>query len=525
MSSERRAAWFLAATLTVGCGGSASVPAAHQVPPEPASATLASLDAQGARHVLSRFAFGPRPGEVEALQRQGLTAWLDAQLKPEGIPDAEADRRLEPYLSSLSPDQQLRAFRALKKGGTANPDTDLPELTRKDFRELAARAQLLELGRFVESDRQLQEVMTDFWSNHFNVYARKGPVRFLTSDYVERTLRPHALGKFEDLLLATAKHPAMLIYLDNAKSVKAGAPGTPAAKRKKGLNENYARELLELHTLGVDGGYTQQDVIEVARVLTGWSVTRPQEDELGFKFRARQHDNAAKTVLGTQFPAGGGQAEGERLIRMLARHPATARHLARKLCARFVSDDPPAACVGSAAQAYMRSEGDIATVVRTIATGGTFWAPAVRGAKIKSPLELVVSAVRAADGHLDGGVGLGRTLAELGQPLFLYAAPTGYPERGDAWMGPGQALSRMRFGIQFAAGRVDGISYEADRVLPLVSEPAQATANVNRVFFAGTLGKESAGDLEEELKGLSNSKQLRAHAVAFAVGGPEFQRQ
>ncbi|MGE0324895.1 MAG: DUF1800 domain-containing protein [Polyangiaceae bacterium] len=525
MSSWRHAPWLIATTLTVGCGGSANVPAARQVPVEPVSAKLEALDAQGARHVLSRFAFGPRPGEVTALQREGLNAWLDQQLHPERIADADTERRLQPYLSSLSPDQQLRAFRALKKGGTANPDTDLPELSRKDFRDLAARAQLLELGRFIESHRQLQEVMTDFWSNHFNVYARKGPVRFLTSDYVEHTLRPHALGKFEDLLLATAKHPAMLIYLDNAKSFKAGAPGTQAAKRKKGLNENYARELLELHTLGVDGGYTQQDVIEVARVLTGWSVTRPQEDELGFKFRARQHDNAAKTVLGTQFPAGGGQAEGEKLIRMLARHPATARHLARKLCSRFVSDDPPAACVDSAAQAYMQSQGDIAAVVRSIASGASFWAPEVRGSKIKSPLELVVSAVRAADGHLDGGVGLGRTLAELGQPLFLYAAPTGYPERGDAWMGPGQALSRMRFGIQFAAGRVDGISYEPDRVLPLVDDAAQVTANIDQVFFAGTLGRDSASDLEEELKGLSNAKQLRAHAVAFAVGGPEFQRQ
>ncbi|MCA9627211.1 MAG: DUF1800 domain-containing protein [Myxococcales bacterium] len=486
---------------------------------------ISGLDAARARHLLSRFAFGPRPGEVEALREQGLGAWLDQQLDPDGIPDSEADQRLEPYTSSLSPDQQLRAFRALRKRGTPNPDMDVPELSRRDFRDLAARAQLLELGRFVESKRQLREVMTDFWSSHFNIYARKGPVRFLTADYVEHTLRPHALGKFEDLLLATAKHPAMLIYLDNAKSFKPARPGTPAAKRKKGLNENYARELLELHTLGVDGGYTQQDVIEVARVLTGWSVSRPGEGALEFKFRQRQHDTGAKTVLGQEFPAGGDEAEGERLIRLLARQPATARHLARKLCARFVSDDPPEACVNSASRTYMETGGDLARVIRSIASGPSFWAPEVRGTKIKSPLELVVSAVRAADGHLDGGVGLGRTLADLGQPLFLYAAPTGYPERGDAWMGPGQALSRMRFGIQFAAGRVRGISYEPDRVLPLAEHADQATANVNRVFFAGTLGPESVAELEEELKGLPNPRQLRAHAVAFAVGGPEFQRQ
>lgn len=525
MSIMRRGLWCLFAAFSLGCGASATVPATHRVPPEPALAELSSLDADGARHVLSRFAFGPRPGEVEALQRDDVNAWLDLQLHPERISDDDTETRLRPYAQSLSPDQQLRAFRALKKGGTANPDTDLPELSRRDFRELAARAQLLELGRFVESKRQLQEVMTDFWSNHFNVYARKGPVRFLTSDYVEHTLRPHALGKFEDLLLATAKHPAMLIYLDNAKSFKPAPPGGPGERRKKGLNENYARELLELHTLGVDGGYTQQDVVEVARVLTGWSVTRPNEDALGFRFRKRQHDAGAKTVLGEKFPAGKYQEEGERLIRLLARHPATARHLARKLCARFVSDDPPERCVKSASQAYMQSQGDIAEVVGTIARGPSFWAPEVRGAKIKSPLELVVSAVRAADGHLDGGIGLGRTLAELGQPLFLYAAPTGYPERGDAWMGPGQALSRMRFGIQLAAGRVAGVSYEPDRVLPLTDDSSAITTQVNQVFFAGTLSAASASDLQEELKGLSNPRQLRAHAVAFAVGGPEFQRQ
>lgn len=520
-----------------GCKSqSTAAPSAPAAAAASGAQAASAFDAAAARHALSRLAFGPRPGEVAALTQAGFEPWLSAQLNPQALDDSAADARLAEYRSSLSPAQQIRAFKLLRSKQRQRDmdeldpeDAELPT-TRREFRDLVARGQMLQLGRIVESKRQLLEVVTDFWSSHFNVYARKGLIRFLTADYVETTIRKYALGRFEELLLATATHPAMLIYLDNARSVKTPAPGSRAARRGRGLNENYARELLELHTLGVDGGYSQQDVVEVARVLTGWSVEQggaggADSERPGFRFRKRQHDTGAKLILGHKFPEGKYQEEGERLLRLLARHPATAAHISRKLCERLVSDQPPTACVAAARDAYLNSQGDIAQVIRAITEHPSFWAVARRGAKLKAPLELVASAVRALDGHVDGSTELGGTLAGLGQPIFQYATPDGYPETGDAWLGPGQALQRMRFGVQLAAGQVRGATLNLDAALPLADDAEKTVRQIDQVFFNAGLEPAARSAIQSELAGLPNSRQLRAHAVAFAVGGPDYQRQ
>jgi uncharacterized protein (DUF1800 family) len=279
--------------------------------------------------------------------------------------------------------------------------------------------------RAVDSERQLYELMVDFWMNHFNVFAGKGPDRFLIASYERDTIRPNIWGRFEDLLMATAKSPAMLIYLDNARSKRAG------------VNENYAREIMELHTLGVDGGYTQKDVTELARVLTGWSIERPEE---GADFRFRRE---AKSVLGVNIAAGGGMEEGERMIRLLANHPSTARHIARKLALRFVSDNPPQALIDRVAKRFLETRGDLRETVRAVISSPEFWDSKFYRAKVKAPFEYSVSAIRAVGGRasrmveIAGCAGAGLLAADAGGALVDRSAPV--PHRYRRWPGPSHA--------------------------------------------------------------------------------------
>jgi uncharacterized protein (DUF1800 family) len=372
------------------------------------------------------------------------------------------------------------------------------------------------------------------------VFFAKGPVRYLLPGYIEQTIRPHALGRFEDLLLATAQSPAMLAYLDNAQSVAANArPPIPARalrrmpaeqreqvsrRMPRGLNENYARELLELHTLGVDGGYTQADVIDVARILTGWGIARPEQGA-GFAFRAWAHDRGAKTVLGATFPAGGGHDEGIRLLRLLARHHATMHHVSRKLCARLVADDPPDGCVDAAVAAWHRSDGDIRAIVRAIVLAPDFWAPAARRTKIKTPLEFVASALRATGAVPDTTPRLAQLVARLGQPLYLQAAPTGWPERQEEWVNSGALLNRMNAAVALAADRLPGARVDLAAVLPNASEPAALLDAVDRLILAGTMSERTRAAILDQLRGIADPRQARALTVGLALGGPEFQRQ
>lgn len=331
------------------------------------------------------------------------------------------------------------------------------------------------LDRAILSERQLAEVLTDFWFNHFNVYLDKGADRLLVTSYERDAVRPHILGKFKDLLLATARHPAMLFYLDNWQSVDPRSAAARAGRRYKGLNENYARELMELHTLGVDGGYTQADVTEVARCFTGWTLRNPRQGG-GFWFAERAHDRGVKTVLGVRIPAGRGEEDGLQVIDLLAKHPSTARFLSRKLAQRFVADEPPASLVEKMANRFQSSDGDLREVLKTMLDSPEFWSEKYYRVKIKSPLELVASAARAMDAQVDSGLALGRQVARLGQPLYRKQEPTGYPNTSSDWMNSAALVARMNFASALAENRIPGVQVRMDRIptLPVISPPTQA---------------------------------------------------
>jgi uncharacterized protein (DUF1800 family) len=490
------------------------------VDPPPSPQSLAD-----ARHVLNRFAFGPRPGEVERVARSGTERWLEAQLAgPPESPLLEA--ALVPHRAAFVPPAQL-VDDWLGSGWEAETRSmqELREETKPHFREHVERLATAELTRDILSQRQLEAVMTDFWANHFNVFASKGFVRLFEGDYLERAIRPHALGRFSELLIATARHPAMLLYLDNAESRRAPRGTAARGKRRGGLNENYARELLELHTLGVDGGYTQEDVQAVARILTGWSVVRVNEGGFDFVFRKNAHDRGPKTVLGEQFPRGEDEAEGVRLLEFLARQPATAKHLAHQLCARFVSDEPPPSCISAATTAYLSSEGDIRTVLRAIIKDESFWAPAARAGKLKTPLELLASAARALDARPDGSLGLSKTMTALGEPLLQERVPTGYPDSEAEWASGGGMLARMSFASDLGAGQVAGLQVPWEETF---SPGRDLNAEVTR-FGVGLLGlapdSRTLRLVLEELASLTDPTQRRAVAIALLLGSPEFQRQ
>ena len=425
---------------------------------------------QRAEHALNRLAFGARPGDVDRIVQLGVDRWIDRQLHPERIDDSLVEARLAPYATlSYSDSDMVREFyrplvqarREKKKDGEAVDDPAMRELRQKARRvvgELSAQRIL----RAADSERQLNEVMVDFWFNHFNVFAGKGVDRFLLTGYERDVIRPHIWGRFDDLVMATAKSPAMLFYLDNARS------------RASGLNENYARELMELHTLGVDGGYAQKDVTELARVFTGWSISRPQEGETHFVFRRPLHDRGAKTVLGVKLPAGGGMEEGERMIRFLARQPATAHHIAYQLAQRLVADDPPPALVDRVAKRFLATGGDLRATVKAVIDSPEFWDPQSYGKKVKSPFEYAISAIRAVGGQISDPLPLARELQKIGEPLYFAQPPTGYSDKSEAWMNAGAMMNRVNFAIALSAGKMPGVQVKpSDAALKLSSPEFQ----------------------------------------------------
>ncbi|HJQ38202.1 MAG TPA: DUF1800 domain-containing protein [Thermoanaerobaculia bacterium] len=380
-----------------------------------------------AEHALNRLAFGARPGDVERVMRMGVDRWIDEQLHPERIADrafpAIADPKIpERRRGSQLSDEEKKALRAE---------------ARKTITALTSQRIL----RAAESERQLNEVMVDFWMNHFNVFAQKGLDRFFIAAYERDTIRPRIWGRFEELLLATAKSPAMLFYLDNARS------------RRDAINENYARELMELHTLGVDGGYTQKDVTELARVFTGWSIGRDGQ----FVYRRALHDAGAKTVLGHRFREGGGIEEGEAMIRALARHPSTAKFIAAKLAQRLVSDTPPPALVDRVAKRFLATNGDLRETVKAVIDSREFWDEKNYRAKVKSPFEYTISAVRAAGAKIDDPLPIGRELRKIGEPLYFAQPPTGYSDKSEAWSSDGALVARLNFVAALAANKMPGV--------------------------------------------------------------------
>jgi uncharacterized protein (DUF1800 family) len=425
-------------------------------------------DDQKIRHFLNRVSFGPTAAEVEKVKAKGIPAYLEEQLDPEKLSDTLVEEKLKSLKTlSLSGSELLELYppqqQAVAKGMTPAPD--------QSPRFVIAELQRAKLLRAVYSVRQLQEVMVDFWSNHFNIFAAKGVDRWLVTEYERDTIRPRAVGRFRDLLLATAQSPAMLFYLDNwlSSSPEAAlnrARNGKAAIRKAGINENYARELMELHTLGVDGGYTQKDVGEVARCFTGWTIRQPR-GKPEFLFDSRMHDRGAKTVLGTTIPAGGGVEDGIKVIDLLAGHASTVRFIAGKLVRRFVRDDPPAALVARVADVFRDSGGDLKTTLRAIFTAPEFFSPDAVGAKIKKPLELIASALRAAGGETDAAQPVLRHLVAMGEPLFLSVPPTGFPDLAATWTSPDMLLARMNFAIDLTANRIRGTRIKAGETTAL----------------------------------------------------------
>ncbi|MGE0640807.1 MAG: DUF1800 domain-containing protein [Thermoanaerobaculia bacterium] len=510
---------------------------------------------QAAAHLLDRFAFGARPGEIDDIVATGLENWFERQLAG-AVHGPASDPALERRLATLDaltmsareiqqtfPDPGLLRREAIEAGviteaelAEAKSEREQRALYRRveewgrgrgyrSQRVLLGQLMAAKLLRAVYSGNQLGEVLADFWFNHFNVSLTNNLARGAILSYERDAVRPFVAGRFRDLLGATAKHPAMLAYLDNFRSVAPeGAPTTidreidrfastrrgraagasrragmeaEAMRRRvrseraraeanpnrpQGLNENYARELLELHTLGVDGGYTQEDVVAVARAFTGWSFVPPGAADrarvrtamervgraggLGFvadgafPFRADAHDAGAKRVLGVAFPAGRGIEDGEQVLDLVAAHPATARHLAQKLAVRFVADEPPPELVARLAATLRDTGGDLAATLRVLVAAPEFWAPAVHAAKIKSPLELVASSLRALDAEVSNPFPLLGWLQRMGEPLYAYQAPTGYPDRADFWVNTGALLVRMNYGLELASGRIGGVRFD-----------------------------------------------------------------
>jgi uncharacterized protein (DUF1800 family) len=467
------------------------------------------------------------------------------------------------FAKGLRPDDRQTLLQSL-----APEQRELLMALRNPEAVVVTELQQAKILRAAYSERQCEEVMTDFWFNHFNVFVNKGVDRYLTTSYERDVIRPHALGKFKDLLVATAKSPAMLWYLDNWDSVGPdsefsrnrgrrqhaafrrggfggrGGFGRPPMRRQqnpdktqkapKGLNENYARELMELHTLGVDGGYSQNDVTEVAKVFTGWTLKEPRRGG-GYEFDDSRHEPGPKFVLGKNIKANG-EKEGLQVLEMLARHPSTARFISRKLAMRFVSDDPPQALVDRMSATFLKSDGDIREVLQTMLASPEFWAPQRYRVKVKTPLEFVASAIRATGADVTDAMPLVQTLNKMGMPLYQQQPPTGYSMKAESWVNSAALLNRMNFALTLASGKMAGTSFDAHRVLGVdkVETPEQAIGTLENLLLAGDVSRQTH---ETILKQMSDpqvtgrvlddpARPARVGVVAgLILGSPEFQKR
>jgi len=470
-----------------------------------------------ALHVLSRLAYGPRPGDLERVKQIGADRYVAEQLEPERIalPDS-----LKSKLASLPTYSLDEGTLFVEYGPPSFPPKSTGEqalkAARARGRDIARDAHRARLWQAVESPRQLQEVMTEFWFNHFNVFEGKEWDRYWTANFERTAIRPYALGSFRQLLGAVAHHPAMLYYLDNWLSSGAAAP--EARGRFKGLNENYARELLELHTLGVNGGYTQDDVVALARIFTGWTIDvagMKKGRPTAFMFADKRHDYGDKVLLGRSFAASGVN-EGERALDMLAAHPAAARFISTKLVQYFIADTPSDSLVERLAQRFTATGGDIRAVLRTLFDSPEFWARENYRAKFKTPYQYVVSALRAADVPVLNTRPVEGALAQLGMPLYGWPTPDGYKTTSSAWLNPDAMLRRINFATALGSGRSPIARPEpaADAVPDTVPVPIDAD------MLQATLGPALSSSTRAEVA--AAARPLRA---ALILGGPDFMRR
>jgi uncharacterized protein (DUF1800 family) len=533
-------------------------------------------------HVLNRLGFGPRPGDVERIKSIGLENYITQQLAPEKIADTVAENKTqdlnalkmstaELYEKYPQPAQLIRRLQdrgmlpkdlAEAQEGQKNP-RDNPEYRKliQDYykengleqpQRIIAQLQASRILRAVYSERQLQEVMVDFWTNHFNIFFGKGADRWLLPAYDRDTIRPHAMGKFSTLLQATAQSPAMLFYLDNFQSVSPNANRGRALEMmnaqqrpRRGINENYARELMELHTLGVDGGYTQKDVTEVARCFTGWTIFQPRGGAAAvnalsgeeararqniarparvagtFFFNMRAHDDGEKVVLGQKIPAGGGFNDGLKVLDILARHPSTAKFIATKLVRHFVSDNPSPALVNRVAAVFTKNDGDIRETLKAIFFSSEFYSPEAHRAKVKRPFELAVSAIRILGADTNGGPGTHQWIARMGEPLYGFQTPNGYSDAAESWVNTGGLLERINFGVALAGNRVQGTKVDLAQVVKQNTDKSKMVDESLRIILAGEV---SAATRDSLMKKVDPADPV-TKVVGLILGTPEFQRQ
>ncbi|MDF5727146.1 MAG: DUF1800 domain-containing protein [Rhizonema sp. PD38] len=482
----------------------------------PSNAAPAPVDPK-VLHIINRLSFGPTPGEVERVESIGVDGYIQEQLSPDSIsepPNLTTQLSQLPtlYLNPVTLYRESEPFRQ----GKQKPTPEEKKAARARGRLIEQQAVQARLLRATQSHRQLQEVMVDFWYNHFNVDANKGPDRFWVGAYEQEAIRPHVFGRFRDLLLATAQHPAMLYYLDNWQNT---APGSPGARgRYQGLNENYARELMELHTLGVDGGYTQQDVITLAQILTGWGYRQPNqptgEDGSPFYFDPKRHDFSDKVFLGHSIK-GSGAAEVEQALDIVARSPATAHHISYQLAQYFVSDRPPETLVNSMQKRFLATDGSIREVLNTLFHSKEFWDSTSFNAKFKTPLQYVVSTVRATGMEVNNTKPLLNMLQQLGMPMYGCLTPDGYKNTEDAWLNPDAITRRLSFATSLVSGRVP--LWQQENATAQKSSPPPV---VDASQLAGTLGNSFSTKTQSAIA--SSPHQLQA---ALMLGSPEFMHR
>ncbi|MFZ3330650.1 MAG: DUF1800 domain-containing protein [Candidatus Acidiferrales bacterium] len=556
-------------------------------------------------HALNRLAYGPRPGDVERIRQMGLEKWIEQQLRPQTIDDQALSERLQRYPTLARSSKQLleefpRPGQVAKQEGitkeqaqeqlkskqqtaesqiivTGNENLDKAQQQLAKLQgpnRIVAELSMAKLDRAIYSDRQLEAVMEDFWFNHFNVFANKGDDKWLLTSYERDTIRPHTMGKFQDLLIATAQSPAMLFFLDNYLSADPAAvarmeaerdmrraryqgafvggsmptPGTfpgpatgparttqvAAKKQERGLNENYGREVMELHTVGVDAGYTQQDVIQMAECLTGWTIHEPRRDPQFF-FDEKIHAEGKKVVMGRTFNYGG-EKDGEEALKMLASRPATATFISTELARHFVSDNPPPALVERMAKSFEASNGDIRTVLKTMIYSPEFWSREAYRAKVKTPFELVASTARALNAEVTITLPLAQWVSRMGEPLYLCQPPTGYSDKSETWVNTGALLNRLNFSLAFAGDKMGGATVDLKSMLgdDAAKDPNVALERSLQEFLDGQVAQSTQDTLQARLK---DPQILQARLddpvkevnegliVGLVLGAPEFQRR
>ena len=552
---------------------------------------------QKAVQAISRLTFGARPGDFERVRKMGVDAFISEQLNPDNIDDSALQKRLDklptlnlptPTLAeqynppkppptptptpSPTPSSSVPLITPVAMDGKMESSVDLskstmtketattkmnpspsptpkpsPTPTPKNPQMVITELQRAKLLRAVYSQRQLSEVMVDFWENHFSIYGNKDATRWMMTAFDRESIRPFSMGRFRDLLGATAHSPAMLFYLDNwQSSLLHEYPATKDKPYRKsgGINENYARELMELHTLGVDGGYTQKDVQEVARCFTGWGIRKPNEDGL-FVYNPNAHDNGEKTVLGVKIPAGGGISDGERMLDILAKSPATARFIATKMARRFLGDNPPVAVVDRAAKTFLSTDGSITETLRSIITSSAFFNTANYRTKVKSPFEFVASALRATNAETDANRPILDWIGRMGQPVYGRVTPDGYPDISREWLSNNDLLARFNFATAFAMNNIKGTTLDAVKLIVGGTDPSKAGDEIARALILGEISDKTrtaleklsvepapatvvpagASNLVKPATPESKSKALDSQLVALALGAPEFQHK